>query len=99
MYVCVFFKFLFVAAAKVAGNELHGLISYFGTNVDGLSFPLMCLLGMLFGFFFASFLLFFCRLQGFSFGLFFVAPHQQKHVGVRKSKCWQKLCEFRFQSL
>ncbi len=32
------------AAAKVAGNELHGLISYFSTNVPGLSFPLMCLL-------------------------------------------------------
>jgi hypothetical protein len=32
------------AAAKVAGNELHGLISYFGTDVEGLSFPLMCLL-------------------------------------------------------
>lgn len=38
------------AAAKVAGNELHGLISYFGTNVDGLSFPLMCLLGKTFWF-------------------------------------------------
>ncbi len=32
------------AAAKVAGNELRGLISYFGTGVEGLSFPLMCLL-------------------------------------------------------
>jgi tetratricopeptide (TPR) repeat protein len=32
------------AASKVAGNELRGLISYFDSSPEGLSFPLMCLL-------------------------------------------------------
>lgn len=32
------------AAAKVAGNELRGLIAYFGAGVEGLSFPLTCLI-------------------------------------------------------